>query len=85
MHGTREERTRAYASSMVGPLYRNLEREGGREKRAKDKEERRGGVNDRVAARSQRDVYYRGSASTPAEKIVKGRYVTRYTDGDLPV
>lgn len=71
MHGTREERTRAYASSMRLALYAEKLREREREKRVKGKEERRGGVNDREAARSQRDVYYRGSASTPAEKMVK--------------
>ena len=64
MHGTREERTRAYASLCV--LYVEIKREREREKWGDEKEseitveERRGGVNDRNAARSQRDAYYRG-------------------------
>ena len=79
MHGTR-----AYASLCVLYVVIEREREREREKERKGWEER-GGVNDRNAARSQRDAYItrRGSASsTPAEKIVKG---LRHTDADLPV
>lgn len=77
MRGTREERTRAYASSYAAcwPFALKPRRE---EKEWQTGEERRGGVNDRNAARSQRDAYYRGSALTPAEKIVKGLRHTVY-------
>lgn len=86
MHGTREERTRAYASSMRLALYAEKLREREREKRVKGKEERRGGVNDREAARSQREMCITEEVlQHPQKRWSKGRYVTRYTDADLPV